>query len=419
VHDDFFSLGGHSLLAARVVARLRAPLEVDLPLDTLFRHPTVADLAAAIERARRSDRAALLPPLERNARGDALPLSFAQERLWFLERLAPGRAVYNIPVALRLSGTLDPGALERGLTGIVRRHEVLRTRYGATSDGAPFQTVLEPMAVAVPMVDLSGLPRPAAEAVALDLAGAEARRPFDLESGPVLRCGLVRLSPVEHLLLLTLHHIACDGASLRVLAGELAAGYSAALGGTSADLVTLPVQYADYASWQRRALCGPALELGLAGWRERLSGAPDALSLPTDHPRPAEQGFRGSVEPAVLGAGAGAFAAGAGAGAGGDAVHGAPGGVVGAAGAAGGSVRPGGGHGGGQPDAAGGRGSARALRQFPSAALGDSGRGGFRGGGCAGAGIGAGSVRPVRGAVRASGRGSRAAADLSRSPLFQ
>jgi len=302
VHDDFFSLGGHSLLAARVVARLRAPLEVDLPLDTLFRHPTVADLAAAIERARRSDRAALLPPLERNARRDALPLSFAQERLWFLERLAPGRAVYNIPVALRLSGTLDPGALERGLTGIVRRHEVLRTRYGATSDGAPFQTVLEPMAVAVPMVDLSGLPRPAAEAVALDLAGAEARRPFDLESGPVLRCGLVRLSPVEHLLLLTLHHIACDGASLRVLAGELAAGYSAALGGTSADLVTLPVQYADYASWQRRALCGPALELGLAGWRERLSGAPDALSLPTDHPRPAEQGFRGSVEPAVLGA---------------------------------------------------------------------------------------------------------------------
>ncbi|HEX2079328.1 MAG TPA: condensation domain-containing protein, partial [Longimicrobium sp.] len=236
-----------------------------------------------------------LPPIEPAAREGGLPLSFAQERLWLIDRLEPGSAVYNIPVAWRLGGALDEAALERALGEIVRRHEALRTVF-AEADGSPVQVVAPFGGFALPVEDLSGLREADREAAVRRRAGEEARRAFDLSAGPLFRAALLRLGAEEHVLLLSVHHIVSDGWSMGVLYRELSALYAAYREGGESPLPELPVQYADYALWQREHLRDGVLEGELAYWRERLADAPALLELPTDHPRPAVQTFRGAHE---------------------------------------------------------------------------------------------------------------------------
>ncbi|HYR06905.1 MAG TPA: condensation domain-containing protein, partial [Longimicrobium sp.] len=234
------------------------------------------------------------------ARGDEpAPLSFAQERLWFLDRMEPGNAFYNLPTAVRMRGALDAVALERALGEIVRRHEALRTVFGE-ADGSPVQVIAPFGGFALPVEDLSGLDEAHREAGMRRRVTEEAARPFDLAAGPLFRAALLRLGAEDHVLLLSMHHIVSDGWSMGVLQRELGALYAAYREGRESPLSELPVQYADYAVWQREQLAGEALERQLAYWRERLSGAPELLELPTDHPRPAVQTYRGATVPVEL-----------------------------------------------------------------------------------------------------------------------
>jgi amino acid adenylation domain-containing protein len=236
-----------------------------------------------------------LPPIEPAPREGRLPLSFAQERLWFIDRLESGSAFYNIPVAWRLRGVLDEAALERALGEIVRRHEALRTIF-AEADGAPVQVIAPFGGFALPVEELSSLSDADREAAVGRRAGEEARRAFDLSAGPLFRAVLLRLGAEEHVLLLTVHHIVSDGWSMGVLYRELSALYEAYRQGGESPLPELAVQYADYAVWQREQLSGEGLDRQLAYWRERLADAPALLELPTDHPRPPVQTFRGAHE---------------------------------------------------------------------------------------------------------------------------
>ncbi|HST59834.1 MAG TPA: condensation domain-containing protein, partial [Longimicrobium sp.] len=253
-----------------------------------------------LRRAQQSSAAPAAPPAAIPARGAGpAPLSFAQERLWFLDRREPGNAFYNLPNAVRLRGALDGAALERALGEIVRRHEALRTVF-AEADGSPVQTIAPFGGFALPVEDLSGRGEADREAAARDRVQEEARRAFDLSAGPLFRASLLRLDAEEHVLLLSMHHIVSDGWSMGVLLRELSALYTAYREGRESPLAELPVQYADYAVWQREQLEGEGLERQLAYWRERLGGAPELLELPTDHPRPAVQTYRGATVPVDL-----------------------------------------------------------------------------------------------------------------------
>ncbi len=293
VEESFFDLGGHSLLATQVISRLRSALDVDLPLRRLFEAPTVAKLAAVVAAQRSPAGGAPVPPLRRVSRQVPLPLSFAQERLWFLDQLEPGGSWYNLPIALRLSGYLEVPVLAACLTEIVRRHEALRTTFAAPA-GRPLQVIAPPRRWEPPTVDFSGLEGTRGEAEVRRLCAAEAVRPFDLARGPLLRATWLRLGETEHVALFTLHHIVTDGWSMGVLVAELGALYAAAIAGAPSPLPAVPIQYADFASWQRAWLRGEELERQLGFWRERLSGAPAALDLPTDRPRPPVQRYRGA-----------------------------------------------------------------------------------------------------------------------------
>ncbi|MET0400160.1 MAG: amino acid adenylation domain-containing protein, partial [Longimicrobiaceae bacterium] len=295
--DDFFALGGQSLLAMRVVARLREALGVELPLRAVFEAPTLAGLAERIG----GPGAAPLPPIPRRAGEGPPPLSFAQQRLWLIDRMEPGSAAYNMPAGLRLRGRLDVAVLERTLGEVVRRHESLRTVFGV-ADGHPVQTVLPAAPARIPVVELAGLPGEARERALRRLAAGEAGRPFDLARGPLLRTVAVRLEPGEHAVLFTMHHVVGDGWSMGVLVRELSALYEAFARGEPSPLPALPVQYPDYAVWQRGWLTGEVLDAQLAFWRERLAGAPPVLDLPTDRPRPPTPGARGAAVPFALGA---------------------------------------------------------------------------------------------------------------------
>jgi acyl-CoA synthetase (AMP-forming)/AMP-acid ligase II len=295
VHDNFFELGGHSLLATKVVSRLRDAFGVDVSLQGLFEAPTVAALAKHLETVFRSDDGVQAPPLVPVPRGEGLPLSFAQQRLWFFDQLSPGSPVYNIPSAVRLCGPLDRAALEMALETILRRHEALRTNL-VTVEGQPVQVVASPPAVQVPVVDLGGLPAAEQEVRAATLAAEDARLPFDLARDLMLRPCLLRLGAEDHILVMTTHHVASDGWSNGILFRELAAAYEAFAAGKGPDLPPLPIQYPDYAVWQRQWLQGEVLRREVEYWQGQLAGAPHRLELPTDRPRPLVQRFHGAVE---------------------------------------------------------------------------------------------------------------------------
>ncbi len=293
--DNFFDLGGHSLLATQVVSRLRAAFEVDLTLPMLFAAPTVARLAACVEQMRPGS-AAAAPPLVAGVRPEPLPLSHSQQRLWFLDQLHPGSAFYNINTAVRLEGALSVGALAQALQEMVERHEALRTRFPVRG-GQPVQEVgaADPeAAAAVEQVDLAEWPAEDREAEARRRLAAAARRPFDLACGPLMRALLVRLAPEDHLLLLTLHHIISDAWSMGVLVRELTTLYTAFCDARPSPLPPLPIQYADFACWQRGWLQGEVLEAQLDYWRRQLAGASVLLELPTDRARPAVERFQGA-----------------------------------------------------------------------------------------------------------------------------
>jgi amino acid adenylation domain-containing protein len=305
--EDFFTLGGHSLLAVRLASRIRKAFGVELPLRSIFEHSSLAGLAAKIDELARD--AADEAPLIRVPREGAMPLSFPQRRLWILDRIAPGLATYNIPLPLLLEGGVDTVALAGVLDEILRRHEVLRTRFATDGEGEPCQIVEPAGPLPLPRVDLRGLPARASNAELERLALEEATRPFDLDRAPLLRAILVDLAGSgarQHALLLTLHHIAADGWSLEILLREAEALYAARTAGLPASLPELPVQYADYAVWQRRHLQGDHLAGLLGYWRQRLAGALP-FELPADRPRPAIPGSRGGqvrlrLEPALSGA---------------------------------------------------------------------------------------------------------------------
>jgi amino acid adenylation domain-containing protein len=292
VTDNFFELGGHSLLATQFVSRVREALSVELPLGRLFQTPVIAELAEFVEQELRGGGGQADPPIRPASRAGDLPLSFAQQRLWFLEQLEPGNPLYNTPGALRLKGRLDASALGRALGEVVRRHEILRTTFDAPQ-GSPVQLISEPRPVSIPSVDLSGLNDAEREAEARRLTTAEAQLPFDLTSGPLLRATLLRLGGEEHVLLVTTHHIISDGWSVGVLVRETAELYAAFTGHRPAPLEELRLQYADYAIWQREYLSGERLDSQLAYWRGRLAGLPPALELPADRPRPTVRSTRG------------------------------------------------------------------------------------------------------------------------------
>jgi amino acid adenylation domain-containing protein len=293
--DSFFELGGHSLLATQLISRVREVFGVEVALGRLFDEPTVRGLAASVEEELRGGKLRATPLMERVSREDELPLSFAQQRLWFLDQLEPDSSTYSMAFALRLSGGLDVDALEQSFGEIVRRHEVLRTSF-ATVDGQPVQIISAEASLHLGVQELSRLPEEERESVARRLAVEEAGQPFDLSTGPLLRVSLLRLAEEEHVLLVTMHHIVSDGWSMGVLVRELAALYTAFSASEPSPLPELQIQYADYAHWQREWLQAEVLEEQLRYWREQLAGAPALLELPTDRPRPAVQTFRGSQQ---------------------------------------------------------------------------------------------------------------------------
>ncbi|NNC00458.1 AMP-binding protein, partial [Corallococcus exiguus] len=300
IHDDFFALGGHSLLATRLVAHVREALGLELPLRALFEASSPALLAQRLDALRASSFSSSAPPLRPSPRDGAPPaLSFAQQRLWFLDRWQPQSAFYNIPSALRLTGPLHLSALQSAFDELIRRHESFRTTFQDGPEG-PVQLIHPVLTSPLTLVDLRELSSEQREPEALRIASDEARRPFDLAHGPLLRTTLVRLDVEHHVLVVVMHHIISDGGSSEVVLRELAALYDAFLRDEASPLPPLPVQYADYAVWQRSWIQGNVLDAQLGWWRQQLHGAPHALRLPTDRPRPALQTFNGALLTRVL-----------------------------------------------------------------------------------------------------------------------
>ncbi|KZB86538.1 non-ribosomal peptide synthetase [Amycolatopsis regifaucium] len=291
IEDNFFDLGGDSILGIRVLSRLRAALGAEVPARLLFTAPTPERLAAALPGSAGHEIA--IPVLDRANGALTAPLSFAQQRLWFLDEFEPGSTEYVSPMALRLRGELDTGALDRALTALVARHESLRTTFD-TVDGHGTQVVHSPSELRVPLTDLSGLSEEDRQRQLTTALAEASTAPFDLRRGPLLRTRLIRLTPEEHVLTLVLHHIVTDGWSSGVLMGELSALYTAFVRGERLSLPDLPVQYADFAVWQRERLAGSMLDEQLAYWRHRLDGVPP-LELPTDRPRPAVRTNNGAL----------------------------------------------------------------------------------------------------------------------------
>jgi amino acid adenylation domain-containing protein len=283
-HDHFFELGGHSLLAVRVISRVRQAFGTEAALRDVFERPVLADFARGVDEAARAD----LPPIEPVDRDSPLALSFAQQRLWFMEQLGGMGSTYHIRRRLRLRGELDRAALVRALDRIVERHEALRTTFVGV-DGRTEQRIAP--ASGFHLVEHGG----SDEAELRGIMAEEAAAPFSLEHGPLIRGRLVRMAPDDHALLITMHHVVSDGWSMGVLVDELGALYAAYRAGAADPLPPLPVQYADYAAWQRRWVEGEVLEAQAGYWAHTLAGAPELLELPADHARPARQDHAGAT----------------------------------------------------------------------------------------------------------------------------
>ncbi|WP_394836402.1 amino acid adenylation domain-containing protein [Pendulispora rubella] len=292
IDESFFELGGHSLLATRVVSRVRHAFGVELPLRSLFDHPTVAELARDID-ARRTADLVKAPPLVSVPRDNPLPLSFAQQRLWFLAQLEPDSAEYNMTAAVRVTGDLDLALFERSLAALLARHEALRTSF-APNNGEPVQVIAEGAKVPFEAFDLSDTPASEQEARVQRIAAEHAGRPFDLGRAPVIRVAAAKLGAGEHVLVLVVHHIVADGWSMSVLVGELAELYDAERSARPSTLRSLPIQYADFAVWQREWMRGPVREAHLGYWRQRLQDPPPALDLRPDHVPVGAPTYRGA-----------------------------------------------------------------------------------------------------------------------------
>jgi len=294
IHDNFFALGGHSLLATRVISRINDSFRTAIPLRRLFETPTISELAAAIDltRATESNRE-IIPPIVPVTRDDKIPLSFSQQRLWFLDRLTPQSAAYNVPAAFRLAGELKLHVLEQSLNEIVRRHEVLRTVFETVS-GEPNQKISLLANCPLTYIDLSDRPEKEREACLREIVAEEAETPFDLSCGPLIRAKVLRIASQDHALLLNMHHIVSDGWSMGLLFHELSAHYEAFCLGNPSPLPELPIQYADYSVWQQNWLQNEK-EVGkhLSYWREQLDGV-STLQLPIDYPRPTIQTYQGT-----------------------------------------------------------------------------------------------------------------------------
>ncbi|GER91700.1 hypothetical protein KDW_58620 [Dictyobacter vulcani] len=293
VEDNFFEVGGHSLLVNQLIARLRSTFNVQISMRSVFSAPSIQAQAVLIQELLHSEQDLLPPPLVAMSRDEALPLSFAQQRLWLLDQLAEGSRAYTIPLALKLQGELDVTALEHSLQRIVVRHEVLRTIF-QNHNGEPVQAILPISNFRLRHQDLRGLRGAECEQELAGLIQRELQQSFSLERGPLFRARLFWLADSEYVLVMTVHHIVWDGWSMGIFVRELTTLYKAEHEKLDANLPSLPVQYADYALWQRNWLQGQRLEAQLAYWKTQLAGA-EVLQLPLDHPRPAQQTQNGRV----------------------------------------------------------------------------------------------------------------------------
>ncbi|MDJ0548257.1 MAG: amino acid adenylation domain-containing protein, partial [Microcystis sp. M49637_WE12] len=294
IYDNFFEIGGHSLLATQLVSRIRSLFKIELPLRSLFGAATVAELAHLIGQLQQQNLTLTVPPILPRTKDTELPLSFAQQRLWFLDQLQPNSALYNIPMVLHFRGNLNQKALEQSLREICDRHEVLRTNF-VTIDGQPTQ-IIQTTRETISVVDLQDLPIQEQAEKTQQLKQKQATQPFDLAKESLIRITLVVLSETEHFLLVCMHHIISDGWSIEVFIHELTSLYNAYTQNHPANLAPLPIQYADFALWQKQWLQGDVLQSQLNYWQNQLTAAPPLLSLPTDHPRPAVQSFVGTQQ---------------------------------------------------------------------------------------------------------------------------
>jgi len=297
--DNFFNLGGHSLLVTHAILRVRDILKVELPIRSLFEAPTVAAFSALINKRISEGSQRELTAIDRISREGDLPLSYAQQRMWFYEHLASGSASFHIPLGVRLKGRLNHAALEQTLGEIIRRHESLRTVFPAI-DARPLQVIQEPTPFHLPTVDVSQLPHAGREGQAARLAQEETLRRFDLSKGPLVRPTLMRLAEDDHIIICTMHHIIADGQSFEVVIAELSELYAAMSQGRPSPLAELTVQYVDYAAWQRQWLQGEELETRLDYWRKQLAGAPARISLPQAQTRRRVQRFSGARQEITL-----------------------------------------------------------------------------------------------------------------------
>ncbi len=310
IHDNFFEAGGHSLLVTQMISQLRQSLNLELPLRSLFEYPTIAELAQQISQAEIAEpkadslafptkiapggqNYAVIQAVQRDP--ENLCLSFAQQRLWFLNQLEGPSPTYNIPFVCQLEGNLNLTALEQSLRAIVQRHEVLRTTF-PSQNGVAHQRISTCVEVECPLIDLQALPKAEKKSKLQALINAEVQKPFDLAQDNLIRFKLLRLGETTHVLTIAMHHIVSDGWSIGILQRELSTLYTAFCQGQPAPLAPLPIQYADFANWQRQWLQGQVLDTHLNYWRQQLANSPPLLDLPTDFPRPPVQTFRGKRE---------------------------------------------------------------------------------------------------------------------------
>ncbi|MBV6290497.1 condensation domain-containing protein, partial [Pseudomonas aegrilactucae] len=296
LNDDFFELGGHSLLATQVISRVRQVLGFDVALRTLFEHSRLADFVGALSPSRRIDEL----PLMAVERGQPLPLSYAQERQWFLWQLEPQSSAYHLPAALRLRGRLNVAALQRSFDALTERHESLRTRF-VQVDAQPRQVIDAHVELAI---DLQVAPATLDQAAQIQACvETESSRLFALDQGPLLRVKLLQLAAEDHVLILTQHHIVSDGWSMQVMVDELITLYAGYSEGREVQLPALPIQYADFAQWQRQWLEAGERERQLAYWIEQLGGEQPTLQLPTDRAHPHQRSHEGARRDVLLEAG--------------------------------------------------------------------------------------------------------------------